>query len=416
MKKSRVNRCIISMVCIFFLINICLGCGRKEKSSESNVKINVYVGVKDKTSLDIVKFLLEEYTKKKSNVEVSYNNTLGDIDVEKDIVDSKIDLLFISRNEMIELCKKGLLLPMEDFFAKNKVDESYYNIVKDYGRIGDNYYGLGLIPFSLEFMYNKSAINKLNVEEPIDAKQLVPVIMKNKQTNTKIPVFLNDNISITEALSSIVFSNSLQMSLLEDSYGDNIKKYKAVDMQKGFQLLDKLAKSIRVPIDIFEKAEDMHVQKLISGDAPIVIATSAVLPKISGEYTDIKVVKNYNITDKKSNVPVIVNCITSIPANSKKQNEVSDILEFLYGEDMQKKLAEKKYVTGNKKVNDELLTTSMMNTVKAHLETANENSILYIYDVPEKLRMSISSSVENILKGSYSGKEWSQILEKVYNK
>ncbi len=67
---------------------------------------------------------------------------------------------------MIKLSQKGLLNNMETSYEKNNITKDYYNVFNSYGRFKDKYYGLSIIPCTIEVLYNTDALKKLNIEEP----------------------------------------------------------------------------------------------------------------------------------------------------------------------------------------------------------------------------------------------------------
>ncbi len=59
---------------------------------------------------------------------------------------------------------------METSYEKNNITKDYYNVFNSYGRFKDKYYGLPIIPYTIEVLYNTEALNKLKIEEPKNIK------------------------------------------------------------------------------------------------------------------------------------------------------------------------------------------------------------------------------------------------------
>ncbi len=63
-------------------------------------------------------------------------------------IGTEIDVIFTNRNTLIELSKKGVLSDLQDTYEENNISDRYYDIMGSYGRVGDKYYGIGVVPYS----------------------------------------------------------------------------------------------------------------------------------------------------------------------------------------------------------------------------------------------------------------------------
>lgn len=111
-------------------------------------------------------------------------------------------------------------------------------------------------------------------------------------------------------------------------------------------------------------------------------------------------------------MPVIINSLACVPTNSKNSKEVDEFISFMLSDNMQKKLVKMGCVSGNKKANESIQGSGK--TIIKHLSTADDNSIVYIYNLPEKFEGVISSKIDSIIGGKYTGKEWTEIVNDVY--
>lgn len=429
---------VLFLVCSFLIMNTSTACSSKSKKSEEKQKISVYIDIKDRNTLDLIRTFLDEYKKEKPNVEVSMNNPLGGSKLEEDIVKGSIDMLFIPRNMMLDLSKKGLLSDMGQFYAKNKISDKYYNIVAAYGRSGDKYYGIGLMPFSIEAIYNTQALKKMNLAAPQNFNDLMAIFRQFNTTGNKVPVLLGDGIDIRNAAAAITFGNSVDTGQVEKAYGKDSSNYSQINLQPMFDMLNTLVKQGSLTENTFEIAGDGAVKRLMTGDVPLIIAMSSVTKDLknagsTGEKSgsagssvgtgetgsssttspqNLEVLKSYDISKTKNNIPVLVNAVISMPANTKNEEAVNDLLSFIYGESAQKKLAEMGYITANKSVNTKMWKTGMNKDIAEHLQKADSNSIFYLYEFPDKFQTYMETAVINILKGKYTGNEWKDIVDK----
>lgn len=409
MKYKKLLILIIAILLSFPLTS----CKKKDNKEGSEKTLNLYVDIKDKNSSNIIKGLIEEYEKDNSKVKVNVKNPLGGTSsVVEDISKGKeADIIFTSRNTMIELSQKGLLSDMSTHYEKNKLNENYYNIMSSYGRVGDKYFGISLIPYTIEILYNKNVLTSLNIKYPASISDMKEVIKKLNGTSTRIPVVLTEDLDINNGLTSIIASNNVKIQHIENSY-DNIKNYKEMkEMQGVFDTICVLVKDIGVNKNTFEIGNDSTIENFSKGSIPLIISVSYY--SNSFKANNIGLVDDYTMNNNaKEYVPVIVNSLLCVPSNGKNSEEVGSFIKFIFSEEAQKKLAKKGFITGNKKVNES--GEGIEKTIAKHLATADDNNMLFIYNFPKKFQPIISSKIDNMLNGKCTKKEWEEILEEAY--
>ncbi len=193
----------------------------------------MYIDIKDENSLSILKIIMEEYKKSNEDVKININNALGS-NVEEELKKEKSpDLIFVSRNEMIKLSQKGLLDNMETSYEKNNITKDYYNVFNSYGRFKDKYYGLPIIPYTIEVLYNTEALNKLKIEEPKNINDIKNVMKKLKTSSTKVPVMLTNDLDINSVMFSIISNNITNSMELENIYNKEKKEYQNLKKYAG---------------------------------------------------------------------------------------------------------------------------------------------------------------------------------------
>jgi ABC-type glycerol-3-phosphate transport system substrate-binding protein len=399
------------------MVFVCLSfsaCKKKNEASEDKEKgLNVYVDIKDKNSLNIIKFLTEEYKKENPKSNIKVNDVLGGgNNIFEDISKgTEADLIFTSRNTMIELAKKGLISDMSQHYERNKIGEKFYKIVSAYGRVGDKYYGIGMMPYTMEIFYNGDALGKLGIKGPTNIKEMSEVAKKLSDNNVRIPVVLGDDLDINTALSSIVASNTIKQEQLDDQF-DNSNSYRAMkDMQKIFDGVNMVVKQAQINKNLFELGNESTINSLASGTIPLVLSTSYYQESLKNG--KINLVEDYNITPNQAGiVPVIINTVLCMPTNGKNQEEAGKFIKFAVSEGTQEKLINKGYITGNKKSDEKL--SGLGASISKHLQGSNDESVVYIYSLPKKFQGPISARIEAILNGKYTGSEWIDIVNEVY--
>ncbi|SKA80810.1 carbohydrate ABC transporter substrate-binding protein, CUT1 family [Clostridium sp. USBA 49] len=411
MKIKREFSIILS---IFLCISLC-SCKKKNSQDQDKEEkeLKVYVDIKDKNSLSIIKFLTEEYMKKNTKVKLKINDVL---ETESNIVEEiskgdKADLILTSRNTMIELSKKGLLSDMSQYYDKNKINEKYYNIMSSYGRFEDKYYGISIIPYVITAFYNKDAINKLGISKMANVEDILGILKKFKENNIRIPVIVPEDLDINIVLSSMIASNRVKISDLDGAY-DNKNSYKNIkEMQYIFDDINTAVREGIINKNSFEIGNESTFTSLINGSIPFIISTSYYYDKLKD--SNIETINDIIITNNiKANIPVLVDTILSLPINGKNSEEASEFIKFVLDEKTQEELVKKGYITGNKKANAEI--QGLGENIVTKLSNANQNSIVYIYNLPKNFNKIISYKINNILLGNYSKNEWNEILNEIY--
>ncbi|MCM0649852.1 extracellular solute-binding protein [Clostridium swellfunianum] len=407
----KTKKILAVMISLFICITLS-ACKNKSKNSEESKdkNLNIYVDIKDKNSLNIIKYLTEEYKKENPQFKIKVNDVLGGgNNVFEDISKgTEADLIFTSRNTMMELAQKGLIADMAQQYERNKIGDKFHKIVSSYGRVGEKYYGIGIMPYTMEVFYNSEALSKLGIAAPTNIKEMAVVIKKLSSSNIRIPVVLPEDLDINTALSAIVASNTVKLSQLDAAY-NNKEAYKNIkDMQRIFDDINTIVKETQLNKNIFELGNDSTINALANGTIPILISTSYYSETLSNG--KVNLVENYTITPNKTgNVPIIMNSILCVPTNGKNQEAAGKFIKFVISDDTQEKLTKKGYVTGNKKSDEKL--SGLGASISKHLMGAGDDNIVYVYSLPQKYQGVISSKIDAILSGKYSGKEWHEIVD-----
>lgn len=416
MVKSFKSRYLFILFTFIYILSMtaCANKGTKNAAAkDEKKKLKICVDIEDKHTVNIIKFMIDEYKKENKDIEIDITNPLDNSKLCDDITKGDAgDIIFTSRNTMLELNKKGVLSDLSNFYNKNKVNDKFYNIMSAYGRIGDKYYGTGIIPYSMEIYYNRQALEKQNISPPKNIMELFQALKKMNESNIKMPVVLTEDIDIYNALASLFFSNLVELQKLENAYDSKADSYKEVkEVQQVFDNINLIVKQGAVNRETVEQGSETTFNRLIKGDVPLMLTTSYYSKDIKEE-GKLGIVENYNISQVKEAVPVIVNGLMCVPANTKNEEEVNNLMEFFFNDEIQKKLVEQGFVTGNKEANKDL--EGIKKIMNDHLAKANSNSIIYIYNFPEKFNHLFESKIIKVLSGKHNGNEWNEILEEAY--
>ena len=68
-------------------------------------------------------------------------------------------MIISSRETFLTLNEYGLIKDLTSYFNQNKSQSKFYDIVFAYGKVGNKNLGMGLLPNSIEILYNKNKLN-----------------------------------------------------------------------------------------------------------------------------------------------------------------------------------------------------------------------------------------------------------------
>jgi len=413
MKKSfKTLKNLFSFLIVLIMVFTLSAC--KSDKSEKQKKLNVFLDTTDKYSSNVTKFLIEDFKKNNPDVEIKLNDVLGD---KSDIMESinlgtEIDVIFTNRNSLIELSKKGVLSDMGSAYQKESIGDRYYDIVGSYGRVGDKYYGIGVVPYSIELLYNKVNLEKLKIANPKNLEQWLNVLKQINGKGIKTPVVLTEDVDANGFLFSLIASKVVNVHDLEEGYDSGEQFYKKMkDMQKIFDEFNSLTKGNGIAADSFELGNEQSINDFNNGDAPLMASISYYNSKLNG--TNIGIIGDYdNNSNYGSNVPIIINSLVCIPLNAKNGDIANAFIKYIYSDAVQARIVQKGIISGNKIANNKI--SGIGKIMVQHMYKANDNSILILYNLPDKIKNNVLLTLKRILNGGYNSKEWEELLKESY--
>ncbi|MGH4118389.1 ABC transporter substrate-binding protein [Clostridium sp.] len=403
---------VLIVMIMMFTLSACKF-GKKEKS-ENQKKINIFMDTTDEYSSKAIKFLIDDFKKNNADVEIKLNDILGGKSniVETINTGTEIDLIFTNRNTIIELSKKGFLSDLESTYKNQTIGERYYDIMCSYGRVGDKYYGIGVVPYSIELLYNKDYLEKLKISNPNNLEQWLKVLKQINGKGVKTPVVLNDDMGVDGFLFSLIASKTINIHDLEGNYDGGEERYKKLkDMQKIFNEFNSLVKNNGIDANTFELGNEQSINNFNNGDSPLLVGISYYNSKLTG--SNIGIIEDYdNNSNYGSNIPIIINSLLGIPVNAKNMDNANDFIKYIYSDEVQGRLVQSGIISGNKLANNKI--TGIGKIMVQHMYKANDNSILILYNVPDKIKNSVTLTIRKILSGEFTSKEWDEILKECY--
>jgi|GEM_PF-761957 len=400
---------------VFIIIIMVFGfCACKSDKKEDQKKLNIFLDTTDESSSEVIKFLIDDFKKNNPDVEIKLNDVLGD---KSDIIEAinlgtEVDMIFTNRNTLIELSKKGVLNDLQDTYDENTISDRYYDIIGSYGRVGDKYYGIGVVPYSIELLYNKTNLKKLNISNPNNLKQWLSVLTQINKKGMKTPVVLTDNVDANGYLFSLIASKYINIHEIEDKYDSGEQSYKKLkNVQEIFKEFNSITKDNGITNNSFELGNKQTVVNFDNGDAQLLVSISYYNSVLNTG--NIGVIGDYdNNSNFGSNIPIMVNSLLSVPVNAKNTETVDAFIKYIYSDEVQARIVQKGIISGNKIANNKVSGNGKL--MVEHIYKANDNSMLILNNLPEKIKNNLLLTLKRILDGGYNSKEWEEILKKSY--
>ncbi|MBU3191583.1 ABC transporter substrate-binding protein [Clostridium bowmanii] len=414
MKKSfKYMKNLCSVIIILSIVGNLSACKSEKIAKEK--KLNIFLDISDQYSSNVIKFLIEDFKKNNPDVEIKLNDALGNksSDIMETInLGTEIDAIFTSRNTLIELTKKGVLSDLESAYEKNFISDRYYDGMSSYGRVGDKFYGIGVVPYSIELLYNKAYLEKLQISNPNNLEGWLNVLKQVSAKGIKTPIALTDDVDAGGFIYSLTANKVINIHDLEHSYDSGEEGYKKLkDMQKTFDSFNTLVKDSGITGDSFEVGNEQSISNFNNGEIPLMACISYYNSKLNGP--NMGIIEDYNNNSNYgSNVPIIINSLLCIPINAKNGDTANAFIKYIYSDEVQARIAQSGIISGNKIVNNSV--TGIGKIMVQHMNKANDNSILVLYNLPEKIKNGVLLAIRKILDGGYNSKEWDELLKKAY--
>lgn len=405
----------LTVIMTFIIVISCIGCNKqnnKEKNQVLKKEINICTDMEDEDTIFLLNYMKNQYENKNPKYKVNINNISNLKEIKSCLNKNKSDLVITNRNNMIRLAKQGFIDDITKNVEDYKIKERYYDIITYYGMYGNSVYGLGMLPFSIEIVYNKDVAKKMNISYPKDLNEFYNLLKDINRRNINVPVILPEEVGLYDLLFSTIFNN-LYFTPDLDQYYDSPDKYYGIskNIQDVFQFTNLLYKNNIIKPDIFRRTSLNEIKEMDCEKVPIMILTYG-----NNKIKKSQKLSNYevmNFSNKSFKNPVIVKPIICVNNQSKDKNQVLDFLKFIFDEEFQGKLLKKGFCTANINLNKKIISEDKHKIIQ-HIQYSNKRNMVTSYEMPSKINESIGKIMISILNGNYTGDEWKQIIKKIY--
>ena len=290
---------ILKFIGVLLLISmIFISCdSKKYKNISEKDSINVFVvDIKKDTMEEVFSKVFKKFEKKNSiKINTIYSKDKKVLD--EILNNEKIDLIISSRKNLVTLKEKGILKNLDFLVKENSIKDRFYDSFTLLGLKEESYYGIGVLPYTLEVIYNKGTITGVP-----DKKEL-----KNK--NITIPVILPEEVKLEEL----------------------------------YKLMDIKDEKIKEILYVGRKEELISIN---NGEIPVAVISSYYAKDIDKSRVSIF---DYS---KIYNYPIFIDGIMMVPERGNINMEVFNLIKFALSDEVQEEFSKEGLIGANKKVNE----------------------------------------------------------------
>lgn len=390
---------------VLVLALIVTSCGQKVEKERRNLTIGVEEGKEE--DYKAIELLIEGFKSTHNGYDVVVKTEKDLNGVKEDIINKHFDVIISSRKTFLRFNEQGLTKELTSYFNQNKAQGKFYNIIYSYGKIGEKLFGMGMLPYSMEFVYNKTSLPE-SLKEVNDLESLKSFI---KEKNIKIPVVLPEDTNLELALSSIVYNNIIKQNSLLDIYDTEKSEYLQVeDISDTFKDLNMLVTEYGLNEEDFIVANKDVLEKVNSGEFTIALVSNRAGGNT--QYENIESISSINMREYKVTPPIVINYMVYAVSSSENIEGINKFFDYLIKDDTYSPLVENGLLTGNKVADSS--ATGLNSMLLRTISQGGIDNIPYYLNLPEKFIAPLEKQVNNILQGKYTGNSWESVVEDTF--
>lgn len=411
---------------LVFVVLLFSSCGNtgtdKEDRKNKNVPVtlNFTTFYEEGAQADAYKKIIESYQAKNNNVKV--NLTAGAVNYDENTKNSLSqgkgpDIIGLQRSRMIEYINQGHIRDISGIVGAAGFKDKYYGVSIGYGRYNNKYYGIGDMPNPTLWYYNLDLFKKAGVSEPKDLTELINACNKLKKF-TQYPIIIGakDPWAINTFF-GIISAQAIDTNTLSKVFAANDKQglLNLQGANSAVDIFNQLIKSGALNKNVVDYDYAASVDAFVKGKAAILPMGSWAaekIEKLKPKGFNYKSFENPVLMAQNANSKYSATAVQVIAINSKskypKQSE--EFLKYLFSEEAQKIFAEVNGISSLKSANSNVSSQSKAQLLK-HLESTDENSTMYVDNIPNKAAEIISQRLQQLIEGKAKPSEvWNLII------
>ncbi|MGL5244054.1 MAG: hypothetical protein ACRC7R_02585, partial [Sarcina sp.] len=303
----------ISLTLVLVLSIIFISC-KSLKHKDDSKTVNIIVEQQSTDDMEALKDILKGFKDKYNNYNVNIKETTSIEEIKKYIKEKEGDIIICNRPNFLELHKLGLISELTSYFENSKLQDEFYNIISSYGKIGEKFYGMALLPYSLEFIYNENAISKLVENNNINNLNDLLIFFKNHNIN--IPVILPKELNVEMAISTLIANSIIKENNIVDIYdGEKGMQNNITVINEVLNTLSNFKEKKEMNFDLFYYAKEDVLNSLEIGEKPIALVTS-LIGVGNKEFENLSFLGEINKEMIKTTPPIFSNYIVAVTDNN----------------------------------------------------------------------------------------------------
>lgn len=403
------NKKILVLSLISIMAISILGCSMKKNNNNDENTLNLYYNTIDTKSISYIPEIIKEY-EKEEGIKINIVPLKSNEEMLKKITEDKEScLLLLDGYRFSDYNLKGILRELTYLFKSEKTKQEFTDISTLYGIFEGRNFGLGLSPYSVSLVYNKTELEKLGIT--VEENDLNYLFKKLNEKNIKIPTKMYSEYSKELLISALIANDSIIYDMYKLDYINDMDKkiYSIENGQKIFDIMNDLYNKNIIKENMFIEDDDA-VKKFNEGKTPVVLMTTLGANDIKSDSDNIGVVDQMHINNKIVNSPILTDTILCSSVGSKNFDAVDKFFRYIINSGIFQKISSKNYITGNKIADSNLqgVQIKMANGISS----AEEINKVYFNVISNKNIKKINDECRNVLSGKYDGKEWNRILDK----
>lgn len=391
-----------------------------------NVSLTFSTFYEEGDRLDAYKDIISKFEESHKNIKINLQAQSNGYDAAINDAFQKgkaPDIMGLQRTKMIEYAKQGNLKDLSGWVNSNKLNEKYYGVNLGYGSYNGKYYGVGDLPYTIEWYYNVDLFRKAKLDEPETLDDLINACSKlKKYTSTPIALGAKDPW-VLNTVFGMASVQTMETEKLAKAFAAGDKQSLALidGGDEAVDVLYRLNKAGAFGNRAFEKTYSEAVNDFIKGRAAMLPMGSWVSEKI--EKSNPKGL-NYSVfelpvkfvQDPYSEVSATATQVITLNAKSKHGKEAEEFLSYLFSEEAQQIFEQKCGISGFKSVNnssDDKIKSLILN----HLDKTNENSTMYIDNISSKMIDSTANRLNQMFQNKQKPQDiWNLIVNDTSSK
>lgn len=326
------------------------------------------------------------------------------------------DIIGLQRSKMLEYANQGKIMDITTWIQNQGLSQKYYGVNLGYGKYDGKYYGIGDMPYTVEWFYNVDLFKKAGISEPRDMDELINACSKLRKY-VKYPIMLGAKDPwALNTFFGMITSQTIDIDELSKAYtnGDKEAFTSLKGADEAAEAFGRMVKSGTINTGTSDYDYASAVDAFVKGKAAILPMGSWAIDKIEKSKPKRFRYKTFDnpvlFTDSPhSEYSATAVQVITVNNKTKHKEEAMQFMNFLFSEEAQSIFKDTNGISGMKSVNSGS-EEDISGQVIGHLKYTDENSNMYIDNVSQKMMNSTGRRLLQLIEGKLqSSKVWELI-------